>query len=62
MGPRQKRNHLNWMTTEQSRGQGELIVNIHFIVLQSKNIQMMTSEKKKRKAILFSADENDKNQ
>ena len=36
-------------------------MNIHFIVLQSKNIKIMTSEKGKRKNMLYSADENDKN-
>ena len=35
-------------------------MNIHFIVLQSKNISIMTSEKEKRKNTLFTADENDK--
>ena len=34
---------------------------IHFIVLQSKNILIMTSEKEKRKNTLITADENDKN-
>ena len=36
-------------------------MHIHFMVLQSKNIQIMTSEKEKRKHTLFTADENDKN-
>ena len=36
-------------------------MNIHSIVLQSKNIKIMTSEKEKRKNTLFTADENDKN-
>ena len=36
-------------------------MNIHFIVLQSKNISIMTSEKEKRKNMLCTADKNDKN-
>ena len=36
-------------------------MDIHFIVLQSKNILIMTSEKEKLKNTLSTADENDKN-
>ena len=34
---------------------------IHFIVLLSKNIEIMNSEKEKHKNMLFTAVENDKN-
>ena len=36
-------------------------MNIHFIISQSKNLQIMTSEKEKSKNTLLTADENEKN-